>query len=62
MPKAASGDKPKRAPQGPRPCYIPYTVSEDGTVEFGEATRKADALLATIAANPGMKYHRFEVK
>lgn len=64
MAKSQSNDSApavKRAAPGPRACFLPYKVV-DGEVEFLDATRKAEDLLAVVAGDADLKFHRFMIK
>lgn len=48
--------------RGPRPAYIAYSISADGTLEVGAITRSAEEVLAAVDANRDLKYVRVMIK
>lgn len=60
---SSTGDKPKRTPQGPRPAYMAYAISDEGSVVPQLVTRKSEELLKFVTdEQPGCKWVRFEIK
>lgn len=56
-PKARRGEGGK-----PRPAYLVYSLSEDGTINVVSATRNAEGLLTELDKDRSLKYVRFEIK